>query len=63
MEILLGDNKEVGEEVNAQKTKLVFMFHHQNLFQTHNVKAVKILDKFYKHLETAEHITRYSEKN
>jgi len=31
--------KEVGQEVNAKKTKCVFMFHHQNAGQNSNIRT------------------------
>jgi hypothetical protein len=36
--------KEVGLEVNAEKTKYLFMFHHQNVGENHNLM---IANKFF----------------
>jgi hypothetical protein len=33
------DNKRVGQEVNAEKTKCVFMFHHQIAGQSSNIRT------------------------
>jgi hypothetical protein len=37
-EDLIDSGKEVGIEVNAEKTKYMFMSYHQNAGQNHNVK-------------------------
>lgn len=36
-EVLLNDFKEVGIEVNAGRTKYIFIFCHQNAGQNHNI--------------------------
>jgi hypothetical protein len=38
MEVLRGTSKEVGLEVNTEKTKYVLMSHHQNAGKNHNIK-------------------------
>jgi hypothetical protein len=37
-EALTGDSKEVGLEVNAEKTKYMLLSRHQNAGQNHNIK-------------------------
>jgi len=37
------NNKEVGQEVNAEKTKCVFMFHHQNAGQNSSIRTCLIM--------------------
>jgi hypothetical protein len=37
-ETLIGASKEVGLEVNAEKTKYMFLFHHHNAGQNHKIK-------------------------
>jgi hypothetical protein len=37
MEGLLDLMKEVGQEINAEKTKYMFMFHHQSASKNYNV--------------------------
>jgi hypothetical protein len=39
MEVLLDASKEVGLEVNTEKTKHMIVFHHQTAEQNHNIKA------------------------
>jgi hypothetical protein len=52
-EVLLEANKEVGLEVNVEKTKYVFVSYHRNSGQNHNLmiadKSLKNVAKF-KHL-------------
>jgi hypothetical protein len=45
METLLDVNKEVGLEVNTEKTK--FMSYHQNAEQNYNIK---VANKFFRHI-------------
>jgi len=33
------NNKGVGQEINAEKTKCVFMFHHQNAGKNSNIRT------------------------
>jgi hypothetical protein len=44
MEGLLDFMKEVGQEINAEKTNYMFMFHHQNASKNYNVEGA---NKFY----------------
>jgi hypothetical protein len=37
-ETLIGASKDVGLEVNTEKTKYMFVSHHQNAGQNHNIK-------------------------
>jgi hypothetical protein len=37
-ETLVGASKEVGLEVNAEKTKYILLSRHQNAVQSHNIK-------------------------
>jgi hypothetical protein len=43
-EALIGASKEVGLEVNAEKTKYMLLSRHQNAGQNHNIK-IKIVSK------------------
>jgi hypothetical protein len=38
IEALIGASKEVGLEVNTEKTKYMLLSHHQNAGQNHNIK-------------------------
>jgi hypothetical protein len=46
-EALIGTSKEVGLEVNAEKTKYLLLSHHQNVGQNHNIK---IGDRFFENV-------------
>jgi hypothetical protein len=55
METLIDASKEVGLEVNTEKTKYMLLSRHQNAGQSHNIKIANIcfenLEKF-RYLET-----------
>jgi hypothetical protein len=42
-ETLTGSSKEVVLQVNAEKTKYMLLFHHQNTGQNHDMKIANIL--------------------
>jgi hypothetical protein len=43
METLIDANKEVGQEVNVEKTKTMLAFHHQNASQYQDIKIANKL--------------------
>jgi hypothetical protein len=40
------NNRGVGQEINAEKTKCVFMFHHQIAGQNSNIRTDRILSNY-----------------
>jgi hypothetical protein len=39
MEDLLDVMKEIGQEINAERMKYIFMFHHQSASKNHNMEG------------------------
>jgi hypothetical protein len=52
-EALLVTSKEIGLEVNAEKTKYMFMSHEQNAGQNHNIK---LDNKFFETVEQFKYL-------
>jgi hypothetical protein len=61
METLIDANKEVGLEVNAEKSKYMWLSRHQNAGQKHDIK---IVDRYFENVAQFKYLgTTISDQN